>query len=400
MFQWYKHYADTILSLLPRNRLLALDVFRGVTIAAMILVNNPGSWSYVYAPLLHAKWHGYTPTDLIFPFFVFIVGISISIVMERELKKGTDRVSIVKSAAVRAGKLFALGLFLAIFYYDFTQVNYSWLQQELYQIRVLGVLQRLGIVFFVTMLIVLFFSNFGRWLWLISLLIGYWLALIFIPYSVPTGETFQGLLLHGNSLVAWFDSLVLAPQHLYYSSAQPLPFDPEGLLSTLPAIASCLTGVFTGSLLLSDKLELQQKVKKLFVYGVGLIFVGHLWDLLLPINKALWTSSYVVVTTGWALFSLALLTWLIDMRNIKRWSAPFIVFGANAIFFYMFSGVVARLLIMFQVGEVSIQGWTYFHILQPWLGYYNGSLAFALLFLFFSYFVMHSLYKKQIIFKV
>ena len=396
----YTRYSSSILQGLPSGRLLALDIFRGITIAAMILVNNPGSWSYVYAPLRHATWHGYTPTDLIFPFFVFIVGISINIVMQREVTRGSDRISLLKTAGIRAAKLFGLGLFLALFYYDFNQPNYSWLAYELYQVRVMGVLQRLGIVFVATVAIVLWFGNYGRLLWFIALLIGYWLALILIPYNLPDGTIEQGLLEYGNSLAAWFDSTIIGAKHLYYSTAEPLAFDPEGVLSTLPAIASWLAGVFTGQILTNPDKSLHRKVKLMFVTGTALLVAGHLWNLVLPINKALWTPSYVEVSTGWALISLAVLTCLVDMKGYKAWSAPFVVFGANAIFFYVFSAIVARLMIMIPWQNTSLQGAIYFKFLQPTFGYFNGSLMFALLFLFVSYFVMHWLYKKQIFFKV
>lgn len=396
----FNHYASSILSALPKERLLALDIFRGITIAAMILVNNPGSWSYVYAPLRHAQWHGYTPTDLIFPFFVFIVGISISIVMQREIAKGTDKKLLLKNAGTRATKLFVLGLFLALFYYDFSLPDYSWLLYELYQVRVLGVLQRLGLVFFITVAIVLWFGNYGRLLWFIGLLIGYWLALLLIPYTLPDGTIEQGGLAYGNSLAAWFDHVLIGAQHLYYSTAEPLAFDPEGLLSTLPAVSSCLAGVFTGQIITNPDKPLHRKVKLFLSTGLVMLVVGHLWHLGLPINKALWTPSYVFISTGWALLSLALLIWLVDMKGYKAWSAPFVVFGANAIFFYVFSAILARMMIMIPVENTSLQGAIYYRILQPAFGYYNGSLMFAIMFLLVSYLIMHWLYKKQIFFKV
>lgn len=400
MNSFYQGYARSILQSLPAGRLLALDIFRGITIAAMILVNNPGSWSYVYAPLRHAQWHGYTPTDLIFPFFVFIVGISISIVMQRGIDSGKERSLLLKTAAIRASKLFALGLFLALFYYDFSQPNYSWLTYELYQIRVFGVLQRLGLVFFMTVAIVLWFGNYGRLLWFIGLLLGYWLALILIPYTLPDGTIEQGLLEHGNSLTAWFDNTIIGAKHLYYSTAEPLAFDPEGILSTLPAISSCLAGVFTGQILTNPNKSLPRKVRLLCVAGFILLVGGHMWHWALPINKALWTPSYVFISTGWALVSLALLTWLVDIKGYKAWSAPFVVFGANAIFFYVFSSMLARLMIMIPLESTSLQGAIYFKLLQPVFGYYNGSLMFAVGFLVISYLIMHWLYKKRIFFKV
>lgn len=396
MKHWFFNYSNSILAALPRNRLLALDVFRGLTIAAMVLVNNPGSWSFVYEPLLHAKWHGYTPTDLIFPFFVFIVGISIAIVLGRTEGSSRNHIQLIKTAAVRASKLIMLGLFLALFYYQFNQDDYSWLDTQLYQIRLPGVLQRLGLVFFLTFLLVLFAKKKHHLIWTCGLLLGYWLALAGIPY----GGGFVGLYEHGNSLVAWVDDYVFGTSHVYYREATPYAFDPEGLLSTLPAVASALTGVMTGYLLTNPTIELSDKIKTMMKYAVISLLLGYLWSIVFPINKALWTSSYVLVTTGWALAVLAVLLWLIDLKGYKNWSAPFVVFGANAIFFYMFSAILARLLIMTPVDDSSLHGWFYGQVLQPIFGNYNGSLAFALLFLIVSYVVMHWLYKKQIFFKV
>lgn len=396
----FKQYADWVFSRLPKGRIVALDVFRGLTIAAMVIVNNPGSWSYVYSPLRHAAWHGYTPTDLIFPFFVFIVGISIAIVVEREVQKGTDKLELIKAGSIRALKLFALGIFIALFFYDFITPNYSWFHSELNQVRYLGVLQRLGLVYLATLAIVLLFQSSSWWKWFCGLLVGYALALCFVPYSTADGEWFIGELEHGNNFAAWLDSLFFSSEHLYYSNSKPFAFDPEGILSTFPAIASCLAGVFTGRLMLNSYLTLKYKTQLLVVTGISLLAFGHILGYWLPINKALWTPSYVLVSTGWALLLLATLVWLLDIKKCIRWSAPFVVFGANAIFFYVFSALVARLLIMIPVTNTSLHGVIYFKWLQPIFGYHLGSFIFALLFALFSYLLMHWLYKKQIFFKV
>lgn len=396
MKHWFLNYSNSILEALPKHRLLALDVFRGLTIAAMVLVNNPGSWSHVYPPLLHAKWHGYTPTDLIFPFFVFIVGISIAIVLGRAETNKRNHVQLIKTAAIRASKLIMLGLFLALFYYQFNQPDYSWLESQFFQIRFPGVLQRLGLVFFLTFLLVLFVNKKYYLSWTTGLLLGYWFVMAYVPY----GEGSVGIYEHGNSLAAWLDDYVFGANHVYYQNALPYAFDPEGLLSTLPAVASALTGVMAGLLISNKNIELLQKIKIMLKYAVISLVLGYLWSIVFPINKALWTSSYVLVTTGWALAVLAGLMWLIDLKGYKNWSAAFVVFGANAIFFYMFSAILARILIMFPIDNTSLHGWLYGQIFQPFLGNYNGSLAFAFMFLIVSYVVMHWLYKKQIFFKV
>jgi len=400
MIKLLNDYATQILGALPANRLLALDVFRGLTITAMVLVNNPGSWSFVYPPMLHAEWHGWTPTDLIFPFFVFIVGVSVSIVMSRELQKGTNKLVLIKNAGARAVKLFLLGLFLALFYFNFVDPNYSWIESQLFSIRVMGVLQRLGLVFFFTVLIVIYFKPLGRMLWMVGILLSYWLLLMMVPYATPNGEVVSGSLAFGNNLHAWLDSLIFSDVNLYYKDAKPFAFDPEGLLSTLPAVAGALAGVFTGDVLTDKSRTLQSKCQLMLVSGLVLLVAGELWGLIFPINKALWTSSYVLMSTGWALIILGALTWLIDIKGYKQWSAPFVVFGANAIGFYMFSAVLARILIMIPMQETSVQGWLFSSVYQPIFGSYNGSLMFAITFCLLCYLVMHWLYKKQIFFKV
>jgi predicted acyltransferase len=410
-------HCSKILSALPGSRLLALDVFRGLTITAMVLVNNPGTWAYVYPPMLHATWHGWTPTDLIFPFFIFIMGISITIVMNRAIANTTDKSVLIKNALIRALKLFGLGLFLALFYFNFVDVNYSWIEAKLQTVRVMGVLQRLAIVFFFTVLIVLYFGRVGRAVWIGCLLLGYWGIMMLVPYTDDYGNVYQGLLQQGNSLTAWLDNYLLGANHVYYAKAVPFAFDPEGILSTLPAIAGALAGVFTGDLLSSAEVANSKSVTKasasqslthllikqskiMLAWGLCLIVIGELFGLVFPINKTLWTSSFVVMTTGWALVTLAILTWLIDIKGWKNWSAPFVVFGANALLFFIFSGIVARVLLMIPVGKINLQAWIYVELYQPVFGSLNGSLAYAVSFLLLSYLVMHLLYKRKVFFKV
>lgn len=394
----FKQHAQSILNAMPANRLLALDVFRGLTIAAMVLVNNPGSWSYVYSPMLHAQWHGWTVTDLIFPFFVFIIGVSIHIVTSRLSQQPQQRWQFIKQAGVRSLKLFGLGLFLALFYYNVQDANYSWWQQQVESIRVMGVLQRLGLVFFITVLIVLFFANRGRWIWMGGILLGYWAMLMLVPYG--DNFEFQGELTFGNNLVAWVDHSVFAAKNLYYSQAIPFAFDPEGLLSTIPAVAGCLAGVFCGQLLTDKQQTLLKKCQTMFVVGLVLLLTGELWGLLFPINKALWTSSYVLMSTGWALVVLASLVWLLDIKKWSSWSAPFVVFGTNAILFYMLTAVIARILLMIPVGDFNLHHWLYNDVFQPLFGNYNGSLMFAISFMCISYLMMYWFYKRNIFWKV
>ena len=380
------------------GRIAAVDAFRGITIAAMILVNNPGSWSHVYAPMLHATWHGWTPTDLIFPFFIFIVGIAAAYAIPRQQAKGMSAADVLLKALVRSLKLIGLGLFLALFYYNFSDPDYSWWQSQLLEIRYPGVLQRIGIVFIITAILMVSFHRRGLIAWAIGLTAGYLVLMTAVPY--PTGNPqFQGNWEFGNSFAAWLDHALLGPAHVYYGKASPFAFDPEGLLSTLPAVVSCLTGVFTG-MLLKSTLSLPEKVRWMVIYGVAGVIAGYVLNLWVPINKALWTPSYVLLTSGLALVILALLVWLMDISGRSGWATPFIICGSNSIAFYMLAGILARLLMMVPLGDTSLQGWIYRDLLVPIAGPLNGSLFYAILFLLVCFLPIWVMYKKGIFWKV
>ena len=393
-------HCQLILKQQNTQRLLALDVFRGMTITAMILVNNPGSWQHIYAPLKHAQWHGWTLTDLIFPFFIFIVGVAIPLAVSKQLSKGLSRQQILLQGSIRMLKLILLGWFLALFYYNFSAEHYNWLEQRLLQIRFMGVLQRLGLVYFVCLVVWLYVSPRLRILSFVGILLGYYCALMFIPYQDSSGVAYVGLLDFGNNLSAWLDSQIFSSQHLYYNTALPFAFDPEGLFSTLPAIASGLSGIFVGQWLINPHYSQLLKVKWLLLFGLIALVMGECWGVYFPINKALWTSSYVLLSSAYACVVLAALIFLIDCKNIKTWSAPFVVFGANSIAFFMFAGVMGRLLIMLPVGDTNLKGWLYTQVFHPLLGDLNGSLAFALGFLVMSYLLMYFMYRRGIFWKV
>ncbi|MBZ9611622.1 acyltransferase family protein [Rheinheimera maricola] len=397
MLSLYRRYADAILTVLPANRLLALDALRGLTITAMILVNNPGSWSYVYGPLRHAEWHGWTLTDLIFPFFIVIVGMSLQLSLKQQGLTG--KFAIIRHAAIRGLKLFALGLLLALFYYNFRDPAYSYIEQKLLTLRWLGVLQRIGVVYFFSVIIVLYCGTRGRIGWLLGLCALYLVGMWYLPYTDSQGAQFSGLLMFGNSFAAWLDHTVLGAGHVYYRSATPFAFDPEGLWSTLPAIASCLTGVLIAQWLQTER-SLVAKIRGLLLCGIVAVWLAELWHFSLPINKSLWTPSFVLLSSGYCAIALAACLWLCDVKRWRRWSAPFVVFGANAILFFMLAGFAARALMMLSVGEASLQQWLYRALYQPLFGDYNGSLLFALSFLLLSYLLMHWCYKRGYIFKV
>lgn len=396
---WLTH-CQNILAKQPPNRLLAIDVFRGLTITAMILVNNPGSWQHIYAPMRHAQWHGWTLTDLIFPFFIFIVGMSIQLSGQRQLATGVSHSKIIQQALIRSLKLILLGWLLALFYFNFGAEHYDWIEQRLLNIRFMGVLQRIALVYFVCVLLWLFMSKRVLMLSFVGILLVYWLGLSYIPYQDNLGNQYQGLLDFGNNLSAWLDAWLFAPSHLYYSTASPFPFDPEGILSTLPAVATGISGMLVGHLLTKPNLIERNKIYALFAMGMIGVVLGELWHLYLPINKALWTSSYVLLSSGYACLLLGFLIFALKRKSIQLSSAPFVVFGANSIAFFMFAGVLARVLIIWPVGDTSLKGWLYTQIFHPCFGALNGSLIFALCFLAVSYLCMYWLYKKGLFWKV
>lgn len=392
-----KQHCREILAQQPGGRLLALDVLRGLAIMAMVLVNNPGSWRYVYGPLRHAEWHGWTITDLIFPAFIVMVGISIHLSLAG--KRQINNAELIKKGAVRALKLYALGLFLALFYYNFRDPGYSYIEQKLMTVRWFGVLQRIGVVYFCTLLIVLYTGTRGRVCWLIGLGALYLALMQFMPYQDAHGNQFVGLWEFGNSFAAWLDHHLLGASHVYFREATPFAFDPEGLLSTLPAIASCLSGVLIAQLLQSEK-TLHYKIRVLLLGGVVAVWIAELLHPALPINKILWTPTFVLLSSGYTALLLGATIWLTEIKGYRLWSAPLVVFGVNAILFFMLAGVAARILSMIPVAGSTLGNWLFATVFQPLLGNYNGSLGFALVFLLLSYLAMLWCYRRGFIFKV
>lgn len=365
---------------LPDGRLLSLDAFRGLTIAGMILVNNPGSWSHIYAPLRHAQWHGWTPTDLIFPFFLFIVGVSVPFSFGKRLARGDSRGKLLGHVLRRSVILFALGLLLA-----------AYPRFDLANLRIMGVLQRIGLVYLLAATAFLFLRLRGR-LWMAAaLLLGYWALLTLVP--VP-GFGVGGLTPEGN-LGAYLDRMILGDR-LWQDT-----WDPEGLLSTLPAIATTLLGIFTGEWLRSER-SLETKASGLLGGGVVGIVVGLLWSLSFPINKPLWTSSYVLFTAGAGLVLLSLFFWLMEVKGLRSWAKPLVVYGMNAITVFVASGLVAKQMGLARVGtnEVPLKGWIYEHLFASWAGQLNGSLFFAVFYVLIWLAIMWVLFKRRIFIKI
>ena len=444
------------------NRLVSLDVFRGMTIAGMVLVNNPGG-SPVYWPLEHAEWHGLTPTDWIFPFFLFIVGVSISISLGKRVAEKVDAsaywrigkralsiylfgaaISIVPFFQFQAtdapdplkmliwlsftASLFFLllrnfkigavlcvaallgiaGLNLAV--YNVVPYNYGTL-------RIFGVLQRIAVVYFITSIIFLY-TTWKQQVGIgVVLLLFYWLIMTTIP--VPGCEV-TSIGDKACNLAAYLDRLILTENHIWRGGKV---YDPEGILSTIPAIVTCISGVLTGKWLAGtqaasmpvsddqtnalDK-EMTRRLAAcvpMFGFGVALLALGLIWNSYFPMNKALWTSSYVLATSGLALLVLGFCYWLIDIQGYKRWAKPFVIFGVNALPLFVFTGFFARMIAAYRVTgpegtPISLGRWTMNNIFLPVFNPIDASLAFAISFILLWLFLMWLLYRKQIYIRV
>lgn len=318
---------------LSGDRLHALDVFRGITIAAMVLVNNPGSWSNIYPPLRHAEWHGWTPTDLVFPFFMWIVGVSTALSHEKFVARGGSSRGFAAKSARRAAIVFGLGLFLAAFPFG----TFGGHRFDLATLRIPGVLQRIAVCQFLAVLIHIATGVRGKVVAILCLLIGSSLLMKFVP--VP-GYGAGDWSPDGN-LARYVDSIVLAG-HTWKSAIRP-GFDPEGIVSTIPAVATVVFGILAGQWLRAPRTD-SEKAIGLAVLGSATAALGRLLDPWLPINKPLWTSTYCLFTAGLAASAVAALFFVVDMRSRRRWALPFTIFGTNAIAAYVLSGLLARTL--------------------------------------------------------
>jgi len=345
----------------PR-RLRSLDAFRGLTVAAMVLVNNPGTWRAVYAPLRHADWHGLTPTDLVFPFFLFIVGVAIPLALGRRLAAGDGRGWLALRIVRRSVVIFALGLLL-----------HALPSFDLATIRIPGVLQRIAVCYLVAALVFLV-SGWRTQAVLVAIaLLGYWAALELVP--VP-GFGAGDLGKEGN-LAAWIDRTLLGP-HLWRAARV---YDPEGLLSTAGAIATTLLGVLAGSFIRSGWLAIDT-ARGVLIAGVIGIGLGIGWDPWLPVNKSLWTGSYALLTAGAALVVLAVCYWLVEVRGWRWWTPPFEILGVNALAVFFFSTLLARALVSIRVAGANglpetLQALLFNAFFLPWAPPKIASLAWA-----------------------
>lgn len=364
------------------KRLVSLDIFRGITITFMIIVNTPGSWQYVYQPLRHSEWNGCTPTDMVFPFFLFIAGISTYFSLR---KYGNE---INSSSLLRIFRrmitIFAVGIFLAIFPYfgrDYTTL------------RVMGVLQRIALAYGLAAIICLSVSREYLPVLIAAMLLLYWGLLAFFGGADPYSPE--------SNLALKVDLAILGEKHLYKGFG--IPFEPEGLLSTITSVCTVIIGYFIGGVIGKGSAN-YKIVLKLILFGTAAAGLGYLWNFLFPINKPLWTSSYVLYTAGFAMGVLAVIYFVSDVLKFQSWGAFFMVFGTNALFSYFLAGIWTRILLLIRISttgsKVSLYTWFYDKVCVPVAGNINGSLMFAIIQMLLIWSVVLILYRKKIMIRL
>jgi len=406
-----------IASQAPRERLLSLDVFRGLTIAGMLLVNTPGTWSAIYPPLEHAAWNGWTPTDLIFPFFLFIVGITTEISLAARRARGDDESAVVRQILRRGGLIFLFGFLLnGVPFFTWTAIpgvpDPTFLQRvvdRLYDWRLLGVLQRIGLAYIAAGLISRRASAKQIVGAVAGILFAYWFVLTCLP--VPgTHGTIGALLLDrpDATMAAWWDRYLLdwtrfgLGNHTWPGS---VTWDPEGFFSTIPAVASCLLGNLAGRWIAQRERPLLDRVSALFAVGALGMMAGLMWNWALPINKNLWTSSYVLFTAGMACVALATIMWIVDVRGVTWWTRPWVTYGLNPMAAYVGSFFMARmtysvLSVSYGGRSMPLQEAVFRALFLSWASPVNASLAFAVAFVLLWYGILVLLERRHIILKV
>jgi len=360
------------------TRYKSLDIFRGMTMAMMILVNTPGSWAYIYPPLGHASWHGYTPTDLVFPFFLVAIGLSMTFSFQKYDQ--SDQKAFYLKTIRRALLIFLIGLALRL--YPFMDIDLS-------HLRLLGVLQRIALAYFLAAIIIHHFNNTKKLIWISSLtLIGYWLILLVFG----TGDPFS---LETN-FARTIDLLILGDAHMWHG--HKIAFDPEGLLSTLPAVVSVISGYLLG--LVIRKYNGMDLVARILLIGNVLVISGYTWGLVFPINKALWTSSYVLVTSGIGAIIIGVLIYVIDIKQWSKWAKPFEAFGMNPLIIFVISIIWVKTYFKIDIGDQNLYSWLYTTVFKPIVDPTFGSLLFALFHVFGCWLIAYVLYKKKIYIKL
>lgn len=422
-----------------KERLISLDVFRGLTILLMTIVNNPGSWATIFPPLEHAEWHGCTPTDLVFPFFIFIMGVAISFAMPTKTYDSTT----LNKIFTRSLRMICLGLFFNFFgkiqlfglegiplvigrllitaavgyalmgnfsakiktylavgiFIIYMLLAYSGI--EAYEsVRLPGVLQRIGIVYFIASLLYLKTTQRTQLIVTIGLLVGYWILMTVVP--APGFEITN--LEKGTNLATWVDSFLL-DGHMWQSTKI---WDPEGVLSTIPSIATGIIGLLIGQLLNNSSLIKTQRATQMLLIGIVLIVLGQIWNLVFPINKSLWTSSYVLYTAGLATVTLSILYYCIDIANYKSGTKLFLIWGVNPMIVFFLSQIIPQALsiILLTKPENSTQQinlWDYFYsygVLPFFTNPMTASLVFALIYVGLWSIILAYFYKNKMYFKV
>lgn len=371
-----------------QERYLALDVLRGLTIALMVVVNTPGSWSHLYAPFAHADWHGFTITDLVFPTFLFVVGNAMSFSMKK-MEKMDQRI-FLKKVFKRAGLIFLIGWGLNAFpFFDYNEsgdivvINWG-------EVRLLGVLQRIALCYLFATLILFYLGKKGAIIYCFVTLFGYWAVLYFLgdpsdPYSMLGN--------FGSKL----DLLLIGERNLYMGEG--VAFEPEGLLSTFPSVVNVIGGYFVGKLIQQIGNNIKT-VKVLLMGGLILIIISLIWDMGFPINKKLWTSSYVLLTVGLDLILIGFLIMVIEVWKKRNWTYPFEVFGRNPLILYVLSGVVITIFYYITIGGNSLKGIVYEAGYTSWLSDKSASLLFAVTYMLLIWLIGHWMDKKKIYIKV
>lgn len=391
------------------ERLVSLDVFRGMTVAGMLLVNNPGTWSAIYPPLEHASWHGWTPTDLIFPFFLFIVGITTELSLRARRARGDDERAILRQILRRGALIFLFGFLLSgfpFFTWPPALPEASFLDRVVDRIehwRVLGVLQRIGLAYLFGALLTWRTTLRQQGVILAVLLFGYWALMTLVP--VPdTGVAGRFVLDKPDQLLsAWLDRTLLGTNHLWIGGKT---WDPEGLLSTVPAIGTMILGTFAGRWIARQERSLTDRLAGLFAVGALTMMLGLVWHWVFPINKSIWTSSYVLFTAGMGAVSLATCMWIIDVMQVRRWTFPFVVYGTNPMLAFLGSGLMARITSSIWTWDtgtgsrISAQGFVFNTLYASWLPPREASFAYALSFVALWFLILWGAWKRGFVLKV
>ncbi|PKD21634.1 hypothetical protein APR41_01190 [Salegentibacter salinarum] len=369
------------------QRYLALDVLRGLTVALMILVNTPGSWSHIYAPFKHAAWNGFTPTDWVFPSFLFVIGNAMSFSLRKY--ESISESAFLRKVFKRTGLIFLIGLFLSAFPFVFRQEG-ELVFKNLANMRIMGVLQRIALCYLFASLILHYLKLKKSIIVGILILLAYWVIMWFF------GDQPNPLSLENNAALK-FDRLIFNDANLY--KGYGLPFDPEGLLSTLPAVVNVIAGYVAGVFIQKSGNNIRTVIK-LSIVGVVLLVVAQIWGIWFPINKPIWSSSYVIYSTGWTLFVLSVLILIIEIFGFKKWTSFFEAFGKNPLFVFVMSGLVVMLMNIIYVNGQALKPWLYQNLYLSWLNNYNASLLFAISYMLLMWLLGYWLHKKRIYIKV